>query len=260
MSKRKDSIQHTLLVALSVCLVCAIVVSAAAVSLRPMQQQNVVEDMKRNILAAAGMLDRGRSVAEQFEIIETRVVELASGQFADHIDPDEFDQRKAAQEPASSRRLSSDADMAGIRRLEDYSLVYIVRGADDSIETLILPVRGYGLWSTMYGFLALEGDLNTVTGLGFYEHAETPGLGGEIDNPRWQQQWIGRKVFDGNSDLALSVRRGVAERTNDFERDHYIDGLSGATLTSRGVDGMIQFWLGRDGFRPFLDNLQAGEV
>ncbi|MFY0663317.1 MAG: Na(+)-translocating NADH-quinone reductase subunit C [Natronospirillum sp.] len=259
MSKRKDSIQHTLLVAFLVCLVCAIVVSAAAVSLRPMQQQNVVEDMKRNILSAAGMLDSGRSVAEQFEVVETRVIDLASGQFVD-VDPDAFDQRKAAQDPAQSRRLDPSEDMASIRRLEEQSLVYIVRGEDDSIQTLILPVRGYGLWSTLYGFLALEGDLNTVAGLGFYEHAETPGLGGEVDNPRWKQQWVGRKVYDAEGDLGLSVRRGTVERTNDYERDHYIDGLSGATLTSRGVDGLIQFWMGEDGFRTFLDNLQAGEA
>lgn len=259
MSKRKDSIQHTLKIAFLVCLVCAIVVSAAAVSLRPMQQQNVEIDMKRNILSAAGMLETGRSVADQFESVETRVIDLSSGQFLD-VDPDTFDQRKAAQDPAQSRRLDPSEDLASIRRLEEQSLVYIVRGADNSIETLILPVRGYGLWSTLYGFLALEGDLNTVAGLGFYEHAETPGLGGEVDNPRWKQQWVGRKVFDENGDLGLSVRRGVVERTNDYERDHYIDGLSGATLTSRGVDGLIQFWMGEDGFRTFLDNLQAGEA
>lgn len=259
MSKRKDSIQHTLKVAFLVCLACAIVVSAAAVSLRPMQQQNVVIDMKRNILSAAGMLEAGRSVAEQFEAIETRVVNLSTGRFVD-MNPDEFDQRKAAQDPTQSRRLDPSEDLASIRRLEEQSLVYIVRGADNRIETLILPVRGYGLWSTLYGFLALEGDLNTVAGLGFYEHAETPGLGGEVDNPRWKQQWIGRKVYDQNDALALSVRRGQVERTNEFERDHYIDGLSGATLTSRGVDGMVQFWMGPNGFRTFLDNLKAGEV
>ncbi len=256
MSKRdKNSIQNILIVAFSVCLVCAIVVSAAAVTLRPMQQENAELDRKSNILQAAGIFQAGMSVDEQFEDIETRVVELATGEFVDSPDPDTYDQRRAQRNPEMSDALPNREDPAGLNRLEHYSLVYIVRDDNDDIDILILPVRGYGLWSTMRGFLALENDLNTVAGLGFYEHEETPGLGGEIDNPNWINQWPGKKIYNDDGDLALTVTRG-----GGVEEEHHIDGISGATLTSRGVDNMIGFWMGERAFKPFLDNLRAEEL
>ncbi|MCH8552885.1 MAG: Na(+)-translocating NADH-quinone reductase subunit C [Natronospirillum sp.] len=250
----RDSVQNIIIVAFSVCLVCAIVVSAAAVSLRPLQQENAELDRKSNVLQAAGIFQTGVSIDEQFEDIETRVIELATGEFADHIDPDTFDQRRAARDPSQSQELRGREDIAGINRLEDYSLVYLVRDDNDDLEIVILPVRAYGLWSTMYGFLALESDLNTVAGLGFYDHAETPGLGGEIDNRNWIAQWPGRKIYNDDGEVALRVTRGggVAE-------EHHVDGLSGATLTSRGVDNMIEFWMGERGFKPFLENLRGEE-
>ncbi|MEX1057308.1 MAG: Na(+)-translocating NADH-quinone reductase subunit C [Natronospirillum sp.] len=252
MSKRdKDSIQNVLIVALSVCLVCAVVVSAAAVTLRPMQQLNVELDMKANVLQAAGIYEAGVPVEQQFADIETRVIDLATGEFVD-INPDEYNQRQASRDPAMSQPLSNQEDQAGINSLEEYSIVYLLRDESDDIEILILPVRGYGLWSTLYGFLALESDLNTVAGLGFYEHAETPGLGGEVDNPNWKAQWPGKEIYDEAGNVALRVTRasGVPE-------EHHIDGISGATLTTRGVDNLIGFWMSERGFKPFLDRLRA---
>ncbi len=250
----KDSIQNILIVAFSVCLVCAIVVSAAAVTLRPMQQANAEQDRKFNVLQAAGIFQQGMSIDEQFEDIETRVIDLDSGEFVDHIDPNTFNQRQAARDPSMSQAIPGREDIAGINRREDYSLVYLVRGENDELEIVILPVRAYGLWSTMYGFLALESDLNTIAGLGFYDHAETPGLGGEIDNPNWIGQWPGRKIYNDDGEVALRVTR-----SGNVPEEHHIDGISGATLTSRGVDNMIEFWMGDRGFRPFLNNLRAEE-
>jgi Na+-transporting NADH:ubiquinone oxidoreductase subunit C len=137
-------------------------------------------------------------------------------------------------------------------------IVYIVEGSA-GLEKIILPVKGYGLWSTLYGFVALESDLNTVAGLGFYEHAETPGLGGEIDNPSWKAQWVGKKSYDSNNKQALTVIKGKVNMDRP-ESIHQIDGLSGATLTSRGVDNLVKFWMGENGFAPFLANLRAGEA
>jgi Na+-transporting NADH:ubiquinone oxidoreductase subunit C len=132
--------------------------------------------------------------------------------------------------------------------------VYLVEG-EQGIERIILPVHGYGLWSTLYGFIALESDLNTVAGLGFYEHAETPGLGGEVDNPRWKAVWSGKQVYpQGSSEPAIGLIKGKALAANV----HDIDGLAGATLTSNGVTNLVKFWLGENGFAPFLTNLKAG--
>lgn len=251
-----DSRIKTIVVALLLCLVCSVLVSTAAVTLRPLQQANAAIDKQRNILEIAGMLREGASIDELFSGIEARVVDLDSGEFVDDLDPDSYDQRKAARDPAESRALTRDEDVASIRRRENRATVYLVRN-QDRLETIILPLHGYGLWSTMYGFIALEGDGRTVKGFGFYEHGETPGLGGEIDNPRWKAMWPGKQVYNADGAVALEVIKGsVSAVTPDPQ--FKIDGLAGATLTSRGVSNLLEFWLGEQGFRAFLDNVERG--
>jgi len=163
--------------------------------LKPAQEINKSLDRKRNILAAAGMLDETLSIEEQFKQITTKVVDLRSGKFTTEIDPEKFDQRKSSKDNSVSIDLSDEQDGAKIGRRENFALVYLVESTDGNLDKIILPIHGYGLWSTMYGFIALENDANTVAGLGFYEHGETPGLGGEIDNPRWKAQWPGKSVY-----------------------------------------------------------------
>lgn len=251
-----DKTSKILLVALSLCLVCSVIVSTAAVLLKPAQEANKSLDKKRNILQAAGMLEPDVSIEEQFASVDTRVVDLRTGKFADDVDPERYDQRKAAKDPAQSLKLDSDQDVAKISRRENYAVIYLVEGEGGELDKIILPVHGYGLWSTLYGFVALEADANTVAGLGFYEHGETPGLGGEVDNPRWKALWPGKQVYkDGTVKIGL-VKGSVdpAGANADWE----IDGLSGATLTARGVTNLVQFWLGEDGFEPFLENLRTG--
>jgi len=253
-----DSTVKTLVVAFSLSIVCAIFVSTAAVVLQPAQEINKTLDRKRNILAAAGMLEEGKSVEEQFSQVSTRLVDLRTGKFVEDMDPQDYDQRKAAKDPKASTSLSDEEDIANIGRREDYSLVYVVQDPSGELEKIILPVRGYGLWSTMYGFIALEQDANTVAGLGFYEHGETPGLGGEVDNPRWKAMWPGKQVYrDG--DVELGLIKGSVDPESDSAA-WQVDGLAGATLTSRGVTNLVHFWLGENGFEPFLNNLQAGEA
>jgi Na+-transporting NADH:ubiquinone oxidoreductase subunit C len=247
-----------MLVAFALCIVCSVVVSTAAVLLKPAQEANKTLDRKRNILAAAGMLQEGVSIDEQFAQIQTRVVDLRNGRFTDAVDPASYEPLRAARDPSRSMNLSKDEDIAGIGRREDYALVYLVEAEDGGLDKVILPVRGYGLWSTLYGFIALESDINTVAGLGFYEHGETPGLGGEVDNPRWKSQWPGKQVYrDGEVEIALA--KGSVDPSSD-DAPWRVDGLSGATLTARGVTQLVQFWLGEQGYEPFLNKLKAGEA
>lgn len=253
-----DRISKVLLVAFTMCLVCSVVVSSAAVLLRDAQEVNKALDKKTNILSAAGLLEPGVSVATQFEKIETRVVDLDTGKFTDAVSPESYDQRKAAKDPALSERLSSEEDIASISRREKYAVVYLLRDGN-GIDKVVLPVKGYGLWSTLYGFLALESDFNTVVGLGFYEHAETPGLGGEVDNPLWKAHWPGKQVYGDDGDVKLSVIKGSVDQSRP-EAVYQVDGLSGATLTARGVDNLIQYWMGENGFAKFLSNLKSGEA
>lgn len=250
-----DSIRKIIIVAFSLCIVCSIVVSTAAVILKPAQQANRDLDRKRNILAAAGMDEEGKSVEELFQRIEARYVDLRSGEFAEEV-PAGYAQRKASKDPQLSMDL--EQDIADIGRRAHYAEVYLVQGSGGELDKLILPVHGYGLWSTLYGFVALEADMNTVAGLGFYEHGETPGLGGEVDNPRWKAQWPGKKVYR-DDEVALALAKGSVDPDSP-QAPWRVDGLSGATLTSRGVTNLVQFWLGDKGFGPFLDKLKTGDA
>ena len=253
-----DRISKVLTVAVALCLVCSVVVSSAAVLLRDAQEANKARDKKSNILAAAGLLEPDMSVEEQFEKIEVKMVDIATGKFTDVVSPDTYEQRKAAKNPELSVSLSKEEDVAGISRRAKYAVVYLVRNGDD-LEKVVLPVRGSGLWSTLYGFIAIEGDLNTVAGLGFYEHGETPGLGGEVDNPLWKDNWPGKKIYGEDGEVQLTVIKGSVDKSRP-EAIHQVDGLSGATLTTRGVDNLIEFWMGENGFGKFLSNLKAGEA
>lgn len=257
MSSNNDSIKSTITVALALCIVCSVVVSGAAVFLKPQQEANKVLDKKRNVLAAAGLLEPGKSVDELFQSIETHIVDLRTGQFTEEVSADSYDQRKASKDAKTSTVLSGEQDFASIKRREHFATVYIVKQGDN-VEKIVLPVHGYGLWSTLYGFLALKGDFNTVEGLGFYEHGETPGLGGEVDNPKWKALWPGKQAFADDGSVALQVVKGSVD-TAMSGAEHKVDGLSGATLTSRGVSNLIKFWLGEQGFGPFLANLRSSK-
>jgi len=253
-----DSIGKTLTVALLLCIVCSVIVSGAAVMLKPARETNEALDRKRNILAAAGLLDETRDVEAQFAQIVTRLVDLRTGKFTDAYDVQEYDQRKAAKDPEISTALSPAEDTAKIARRAHYARVYLAQNDAGEIEKIILPIHGYGLWGQLYGFIALKGDANTVAGIGFYQHKETPGLGGEVDNPRWKALWPGKRVYrDG--DIALKVIKGSVDPSS-ANAPYEVDGLAGATLTTRGVAHLVRYWLGENGFAPFLANLKSGEA
>ena len=259
MSSSNDSIKKTLTVALLLCIVCSVIVSGAAVMFKAQQQENKVLDRKTNILAAAGLLEPGKSIDELYAQITPRVVNLDTGEYTDEFDPETYDQLKAAKEPELSSSLSKTEDIASIKRRENFATVYLVE-KDGQLDRIILPVRGSGLWSTLYGFLALEADANTVVGLGFYQHAETPGLGGEVDNPKWKALWPGKKIYqEGTMEPAIELIKGSVDGSTP-DAEHKIDGLSGATLTGRGVTNLVQYWIGDDGFGPYLSKFRKEGV
>ena len=257
---KKESTGRTLLVALLVCLVCSVFVAGSAVGLKSTQVSNRLLDKQRNILAIAGLAGPQTPAAEVQRIfkerIKARVVDLNAGRFSDAQDADAFDPLKAAKDPAQSRPLTPEQDLPSIKRRENFSVVYLVED-ESGLQTLILPVRGYGLWSTLHGFLALKKDLQTVEGFGFYQHAETPGLGGEVDNPRWKALWPNKKVFNAQGQPEITVIKGSVT-PGSAQAEHQVDGLAGATLTSKGVNNLLRFWLGPEGFGPFLAHLRAG--
>ncbi|MFY0990394.1 Na(+)-translocating NADH-quinone reductase subunit C [Halomonas sp. C05BenzN] len=252
MAQSNNSIKKILTVAFALCIVCSVIVSTAAVALRPLQQLNQELDRKTNILNVANLYEPGMDVEEEFANVTPRIVDMRTGEYTDEFDPDTYDGFEYRRDPAASRTLSGERDPAGLTRVENFATVYLVGDPDDP-EQIILPIRGQGLWGLMRGFLSVEGDGNTIVGITYYEHSETPGLGAEVNNPRWQAQWEGKQIFDEEGDLTPAIR--VAKGSGSGE--HEVDGLSGATLTSNGVTNMLQFWLSPEGFGEYLAKFRS---
>jgi Na+-transporting NADH:ubiquinone oxidoreductase subunit C len=244
-----ESAGKTLTIAAILCAVCSVLVSGAVVILKPRQEFNADLDFKKNILMSTGLYTPGADINEIFKKVEPAVVDLDSGEITD-IDPRTFDASKAEKD-----NIPSNIDSAGIKQRARQQVVYFVKN-EGKVELIVLHLVGKGLWSTMKGFLTLEADGNTVRGFQYYSHGETPGLGGEVDNPAWISQWRGKKVFDENLKPAIDVLKskvpeGIAHAENK------IDGISGATLTMVGVEGTFNFWLSDFGYGKFLEKFRA---
>jgi Na+-transporting NADH:ubiquinone oxidoreductase subunit C len=248
---------YTIAFMAGVCVVCSALVSGAAVMFRDRQEANVLRDRQKNVLIAAGLLDRRAKVTDEAiealfdDHIETVVVRLEDGEIAEDVDPRTYDARRAAQDP--NRRHELDENPAGLVAVPHLQHAYLVK-EEGVFSGVVLPISGRGLWSTLHGYLALESDLSTVRGIAFYEHGETPGLGGEVDNPRWRASWRGRRAYDEEGEPVIRLVKGRAPPAR--AAPHEVDGLSGATITANGVTGLVQLWLGDRGFAPFLKKLR----
>ncbi len=259
--QQQFSVVYNLLFSAAICGVCAIFVSGSAVSLEERQDVNKLLDKKKNVLQAAGLMEAKEKISpeeveKRFANFRLVVIDRRTGEEAPEIDPETFDQQKAKKDPARSTEAPANPSL--VKRFPDHLMVYEMAGASGEIEAVVVPVEGYGLWSTLLGFLALDADTRTVRGLAFYDHKETPGLGGEVDNPNWKALWPGRKALDENYEPKIEVIKGPAGKPED---DPYrVDGLSGATITARGVTNMLDLWLGADGLGPYLERVrqQAG--
>jgi Na+-transporting NADH:ubiquinone oxidoreductase subunit C len=255
----QQTAKYTIGVTLIMCLVASVLVAGSAVLLKPAQVANKTLDFKTNVLKIAGIYDATQTIEAQFEKVEVKIIDLETGKFTDVItDIDKFDQTASAKKPEQSEKLDTNVDIAKIIRREKYAKVFLVND-ENGLSRVILPVRGYGLWSTMSGFVALDKDFNTILGFGFYDQKETPGLGGEVDNPKWKQLWIGKKVYSESGEVRVSVVKGHVDNATP-DAGYKVDGLAGATLTSDGVSKLMKFWMGDDGYKPFLTNLKNGEA
>lgn len=251
-----DSPQKIVIVTIMLCLTCSIMVSSAAVLLRPLQLGEEQLSKRIEILKVAGLYNEDKSINSLFDHIETRIVDLTTGEYVTDIDPDRYDYERAAREPETSIEIPDNKDIAKINRTAKYAPVYLVKEGDE-IKNIILPIYGYGLWSTMYAFISLQADGKTVEAISFYQHGETPGLGAEIANPQWRQRWVNKQIFNPKGDVRLRVIHGAVDK-NSKNAPYEIDGISGATLTGNGVTNMIRYWFGEHGFGPYLANYSKG--
>ena len=259
---QKNSIQYIVGFAAIICVLCSALVSSTAVLLKEKQDVNKLLDKQKKVLAVAGLIADGSSpsVDEVQAIFDTKIdiqiIDMTSDSITEDsgiTEPLVYNQQVAAKNVKSS--FSVDANKAKVKRIPNHIVMYTIKDDAGAPVLYVLPIEGMGLWGTMYGFIALETDGNTISGLTYYSHKETPGLGAEVDNPSWKAKWPGRLVHADSDEIAIKVIKGAAASVE--EAPNSVDGLSGATLTSNGVTNMLRFWLGTEGFGPLLAQLTA---
>lgn len=251
------SVRYILLFSIAICGVCAVFVSTLAVSLKERQEINEQLFKQRNVLEAAGLIESGAAVTPEeieghFENIEIVLVDLQTGQEVEAADAAAYDQQAAKKDPELGRDAPKNPSL--VFRLPLQAQIFKIKDAGGNVDKFILPIEGYGLWGTLFGFIALDSDTTTVKGITYYQHKETPGLGGEVDNPNWKGLWPGRKVYDEDWEPAIQVIKGQAGPPE--QNPYQVDGMAGATITGRGVENMLKFWLGENGFGPYLENVR----
>lgn len=253
---RRESAGRTLAFTLAVCLVCSSFVSAAAVLLRPYRQEQSRREQQAQIRA---ILERQPGIAELLggggAGLTAYVIDLATGEVAPGLDPQTYDARAAARDPEASVPIPPERDLAGLERRERCATVYLVR-REGALAVVVLPIRGRGYASVIHGYLALAGDANRVLGITFYEHGETPGVGTEIESEDWRGLWVGKRLRDESGEVRIRVVDPDAPPEGDAP--FRVDGIGGATRSSQGVGNMVRFWVGEDGFGPYLRRLRGG--
>lgn len=253
---RRDGPLQAMLVVFGVALVCSLIVSTSAILLRPLQERNELIRRSRNIVALTGLTaPGGRATDEEVLAIagqlDARVIDVDTGAFVDQVEAAEFDARAAARDPERSAAIPPALDIASLGRRARRQVVYLV-WQDGSLHRVILPIHGQGMWSTLYGYIALEDDLETIADVTFYEQAETAGLGDQIERRDWQRQWQGQRLHDPAGIFRFRVAQGEADDESPYE----VDGLTGATITGDAVTALVDYWFGQHGYAPFLQRLR----
>lgn len=238
-----------IVVAGAVAFVCALVVSLAAVNLRPLQEANRQAERQARIQAIVAAIP-GFGELAQAGTARAAVIELGTARIDASADPGSLDVEGQLKDDARSIAIPVADDIAGLKRRENRQALYVIESSQGQVAAVIVPVRGLGYASVIKGYVALAGDARTILGVEFYEHGETPGLGARIDDPAWKAQWAGKQAFDDAGTPIIEVVKGEA-RT-----DTQVDAITGATRTSDAVGNAVRFWLGPLGFGPYLAKMR----
>jgi Na+-transporting NADH:ubiquinone oxidoreductase subunit C len=255
----KDSPLRALLTVLVTAVVCSTIVSASVVLLRPIQLNNQLLKRSGNVMQLTGLLPSGGAVEDDellrlFKSLDARVVNIDGAAFDPAIDPYTFDAGKAAGDPELSVAIPPAEDRARLGRRSRYQVAYLV-WRDDALDRVILPIQGAGMWSMLYGYVAVESDLNTLAGVIFYEQNETPGLGDQITQDYWESQWGGKQLYDDTGEMLFHVAEGPVT-PGSAAADFQVDALTGATVTANAVTALMQYWFGPGGYAPLLKQLR----
>jgi Na+-transporting NADH:ubiquinone oxidoreductase subunit C len=261
MTRARESMGRTLAVAGGVALFCSLFVSTAVYWLRPIQAAYLSIERNRAIVTAAGIAAddvalSDREVVDRFLTLELRIVDLEADAFAgiDAVDPEVYDYREAIDVASLTVPISRDSDIAALGRRPRAMPAYLLFDGP-SLQRIVLPVYGRGMWSTIHGFVGLGPDLKTVTGVRFHEHGETPGIGDRIQNPEWTARWRGKRMYADDGRVVLRIGGTGSAGPAGGDR---VDAITGATVTVSAVDRLVRFWFGDDGYGPFLAGMRAG--
>ncbi|TYB32760.1 MAG: Na(+)-translocating NADH-quinone reductase subunit C [Flexistipes sinusarabici] len=255
---KRESDLRIFVVALSLALVCSVVVSVTAVMLQPIQAKNATINRNRNVLIVCGEYNPDIPIEEAFKNIRTGFVKLGTDEFVESNDLADFYRnfQQISSSPESSVNVPENLPSIGYPTVPKRMPAYILQNENGQISKVVIMVYGKGLWSTLYGFLSVKSDGRTVQGLTFYQHGETPGLGGKVDNKEWKQQWNGKKLYGQSGAVRISVIKGDVDPTAE-DVEFKVDGLSGATMTTNGVDNLIKFWVSDFAYGKFLKSLSS---
>jgi Na+-transporting NADH:ubiquinone oxidoreductase subunit C len=230
---------YVFIFAASVTIVCSLLLASAANLLKPRQVENEQLDIRKNILSSAGLITGDKEYTRNNiqnlyeENIKSMVIDL-------------------------NGEVKTDKSTADLDPKKDLDLLPVFYSQQNgNISAYIFPISGKGLWSTIYGYLALEPDAATVKGITFYKHGETPGLGGEIEKDWFKSNFIGKRIFSPEGKLvSITVVKGkVAGLIAEDEAYHYVDGISGSTLTGKGLNKFLKEDLAK--YEPFLNKIRS---
>ncbi|WP_299793368.1 Na(+)-translocating NADH-quinone reductase subunit C [uncultured Shewanella sp.] len=256
MAFKKDTVLGTMIFTVTLCLLCSFMITGTADLLKERKLAKKRDELKRYVLMAADVDIGGdkdfRAIFEKS--VTPMLVELDTGAVTTEGEIMDFDDRMAAINPKTSRKPKKDT--AKIKSRADQARVFKVFDDSGKLSSVVVPVYGKGLWSIIYGFVAVKPDMNTIENVVFYEHGETPGIGDFLDDSEWTGKFQGKQLFDAKGKVAFRVVKGGAKEGDV----HGVDAVSGATMTGRGVQRSIQFWFGKEGFQTFFNKLKASEV
>lgn len=207
--------------------VCGGLLALASEGLKERQQANIELEQKKIILSTVMELPKGSNIEELYtKKIKSFVVDT-KGNIVEGIQAPDVSVLAEYKKPAAQRMLP----------------VYEFRNeaSPDKIDYVVLPVFGFGLWNNIWGFLALQSDFSTIQGVIFQHTGETPGLGARIDQEEIQVRYKGKSIYDNQTLVSVTMMKGEG---NDYSNDpHKVDGMSGATLTAKGVNNMFTEYL-----------------
>ncbi len=256
-----DSPLKAILVVTITALVCSVLVTVTVVLLKPIKQAYQHLERNQAIVQVSGLAEDTKKLTDKeivnlYQQLEPRIVDLRTGQYDKQYNPDTFDTFAAANDSQFNVTIPNQYDIAQLGSRSQLITVYLVEEGGQ-LQRMLLPISGQGMWAKIYGYIALQADLNTIADITFYEQTETAGIGDQILDPGWQASWQGKQIYAAGKLMFASD--GSEPGKNELIDKHQIDAISGATVTVDAVKNTVRYWFGEHGYARFLELQRTSE-